>query len=94
VSDVSATVAAARSLADSFDIAWNDAKNDWQNRFNSVFDPTLSHFSGNLPIIKTSTGSGGTDGFDSAMEQIYYQSIISLFMAMLASSNDLIPLKL
>jgi hypothetical protein len=78
VSDVSATVAAARSLADSFDIAWNDAKNDWQNRFNSVFDPTLSHFSGNLPIIKTSTGSGGTDGFDSAMEQIYYQSIISL----------------
>jgi hypothetical protein len=77
-SDPSSTVAAARSLADSFDSAWVDARDDWQNRFNSVFDQTLTHFSGVLPIVKTTTGGGSGDGFDSATERIYYHSIISL----------------
>jgi len=78
--DPLSTAAAARSLADAFDIAWVDAKSDWQTRFNSVFDPNLSHFSGFLPILKTRTGQINISNsvFDSPSEQIYYQSIISL----------------
>ena len=69
VSDYKATGAAVRSLADEFDVAWVDARSDWQTRFDAAFDPTGSHFSGSLPLLSVD---------DAAAERIYYHAVASL----------------
>jgi hypothetical protein len=77
--DAGATAAAAQALAGAFDVAWVDAQRDWQARFDSAFDDGLSHFSGYLPLLATNSSLGGKAGvFDSAVERVYYSSVIGL----------------
>ncbi len=61
--------ALAREIAVSFDTTFGRVETDWQNRFNSMFQPRNSTFSGCLPTLVTS---------DSAMRRIYYMSVVSL----------------
>jgi hypothetical protein len=55
-----ATASAAQALAAQFDEAWADAKADWQTRFNAVFDPAHSHFSGHLPRLSASPATASS----------------------------------
>jgi hypothetical protein len=54
---------------DNFTGVWKQAKERWQQRFDAVFTPGNSHFSGNLPTLAT---------HDSKVRRLYYTSILSL----------------
>jgi len=59
----------AKQLADHFQTAFAQVQADWEHRFQAMFSPTNSFFSGSLPILVTS---------DEQMRRVYYMSITSL----------------
>ncbi len=59
----------ATETAAHFDAAFQQVQNDWQKRFDEMFTPKNSFFSGHLPVLVTS---------DEQLWRMYYMSAVSL----------------
>jgi hypothetical protein len=66
----------AIKCATHFDAAFKQVQDDWQKRFDAMFTPKNSFFSGHLPVLVTS---------DQKLRRIYYMSAVSLLSVLRTS---------
>jgi hypothetical protein len=66
-----ALVASAVDQSAHFDRSWDDVKTKWATRWQDMFTPGNTHFSGHLPTLVTS---------DEKLRDIYYRSLLTLLV--------------
>jgi len=64
-----AVLSMAKNWAANFNSNFMQVKTDWQNRFNAMFTPHNTYFSGSLPLLVTA---------DTQLRRMYYMSAMSL----------------
>ena len=67
------TVQSAKSTTSNFASAWNDTLTLWSNRYQDMFTPNNTLFSGSLPVLATE---------DTQVSALWYQSAISILSTM------------
>ena len=67
------TINHAKSVTSNFTNTWNNALTLWSNRYQDVFTPNNTLFSGSLPVLATE---------DSEISALWYQSAISILSTM------------
>lgn len=67
------TVKYAKSAVSNFDSVWDETLTSWSERYQSVFTPNNTLFSGSLPVLATE---------DNDISALWYQSAISILSTM------------
>ena len=70
---ISDTVHRAKSATTNFTMLWDDALNSWSDRYQDVFTPNNTLFSGSLPVLATE---------DKDVSNLWCQSVISILSTM------------
>ena len=72
-----ATQARFAADADTFDVAWEEAHDKWQQRWELAFKPENGFFSGNLPMLELAETSEAQ-----GVSRVYYTSILTVISQM------------